>query len=1019
MGTGSGVLSKGPGSKGEPRSGKGVPATSKVGPRVEPKGEPEVEEEAAVEPEAAVEEPPQKPAKPEKKRGRMGALVGGTFLGLLLGVGGALALWLTAGYVVPPAWVEAVGLTPPGTKEPSKPGGTTTTQPAPVTLAAKMDHLKNGDLDKAAEAGVEQIDESKSEELYARGDYRWSKYLKDQAGKGPFKIDDAPVQQALADLKRAVDLKNPDAQFLIGQIHEITGNFKQAQDEYRKGADLFKNDPTQKLRFETALLSLNLRMPNPTGAVGALPAGMRLAAGEALLVMLVLFQPGARTPPPPAVPDEAGFSFWQAVKLSRGGKYDQAIKALDDARARHDKRRFAHLRKQQNPLSDPSEQIFLRACDELKTAWQIEQKLRNPDYLDLDPKQRLQAVDALLKKAQASLLKELGEKLAKDKAITKAEDLIAAVGAEKKASTESITKLEDSVKAEKEKVTDLTKKLENTTKLADDNATKLKDALAREKTLKAANDAQDTALKDLAEAVSFKFVDLKSSGPGLLNAVRDTVKAANVKDARGELRTLRSKLDRSLAQREADQAKFKAELKDRWKPEEMLSFWVPLLQDRSQTGLAAQAQRDVERVLASRSATDLQKGQAYLVRGLALRNQEKYSQARAALKQARTALADAGGPWLAQANTALREVSNPTGYYVTTAAELHNRGRSAAALAVLERGLKSLPGKQGALLAQRSLIALEAARAKGRLVAGDPMVVRARKDASAAVREGVAEGHYAAGRISEELGQWDRAIESYRAALKIHPARDDAGSRYRAALARCLLRSGAVATRGSRVNFQLAGESRMASPLELMVLLVTLNLQPGAFPPLATPAQREADRLADEILALGDRAPFDVRAQALAIKGLHTRALTVYATGLREKGLLAPGYANALVDLINSHPGLRRPDSRRLADPLEGERHYAAGLNFFFARRYANAEKEFLSAIENDNADARYYYFLGLARLAQGNRDAYEDFDQGAALERLGRPDRATVSAALERVQGPMRRIVNSVRVRPVKDRAR
>ena len=59
------------------------------------------------------------------------------------------------------------------------------------------------------------------------------------------------------------------------------------------------------------------------------------------------------------------------------------------------------------------------------------------------------------------------------------------------------------------------------------------------------------------------------------------------------------------------------------------------------------------------------------------------------------------------------------------------------------------------------------------------------------------------------------------------------------------------------------------------------------------------------------------------------------------------------------------------------------------------------------------------AALAQGKRDAYEDFDQAAGLERRGRPDRAAVSTALERVQGPMRRVLNNIRNRPVKERAR
>ncbi|MFM7149186.1 MAG: hypothetical protein ACKO23_05020, partial [Gemmataceae bacterium] len=106
-------------------------------------------------------------------------------------------------------------------------------------------------------------------------------------------------------------------------------------------------------------------------------------------------------------------------------------------------------------------------------------------------------------------------------------------------------------------------------------------------------------------------------------------------------------------------------------------------------------------------------------------------------------------------------------------------------------------------------------------------------------------------------------------------------------------------------------------------------------------------------------------------------------------------------------------------DPLKGEKHYAAGLNFFFSCKASEAEKEFLSAIQNDNGDARYYYFLGLSRYVQGHRDAADDFEQAARLEERGRPDRASVSSALERVQGPLRGMLNEIRSRPVREKGK
>src|SRR5262249_26998648 len=145
-------------------------------------------------------------------------------------------------------------------------------------------------------------------------------------------------------------------------------------------------------------------------------------------------------------------------------------------------------------------------------------------------------------------------------------------------------------------------------------------------------------------------------------------------------------------------------------------------------------------------------------------------------------------------------------------------------------------------------------------------------------------------------------------------------------------------------------------------------------------AQQEAERLADEVLAAPEGSvPFDVRAQALAVKGLYTRALVTYVDGLRP--YMPRNFADGLLRVIRNHPARGRPESLLVPNPLEADKHYAAGLNFFFARDYANAEKDFLLAVENDNQDARYFYFLGLSRLMQGKRrEAYEDFDMGSRL---------------------------------------
>jgi tetratricopeptide (TPR) repeat protein len=982
-------------------------------------------------------------AKPRKKvaakqGGRSGGWIGGTVLGAVVGSAACLGLWVF-GIEPPTSLREMAGTATAQSKTgPSTGAAPQSAGPGPgvvapqATFAGTLDHIKSGALDKVKSEDLNRAEENNAEHLVARAEYRWLNYLKSERTKDPrakFKVDAEPVKQALADLDKAIALKNADALFLRGQIHEMTDKTDEARKDYQKGVEEFKADAAQRLRFETAIQVLDL-----TQKVAHLaPAGMEPRQLALLLIALQAAPGDGKAPPPPGgaaapTPDEAGFRFWQAIKAARESKWAEAVKALDEARARHDQRRFLLPRKPQNPASDPREEIFLRTADEVKAYWTMLDRLSKPGYLAADPKERFAPVDKLMKEAQdsatAAQLKDLAEKLAKGKPVAKPEELVKLVADERKASADKITGLEGTVTDQKKKIEDLDGTLVKTKKELASSQDMLKASVSREKGLQAANDAANTAFKDIGEAVGVKFVDAKSSRAMLVKEVQEAKRIAGVRDPKGTIRKLEGEL-----------AVDRAKLKERWEPEQMLAFWLAALQsDRSRTDLNASALRDVERVMREPGASEAIKGRALTIRGLVLRNEEKFAEAKPVLKSAKEALGDSAGAWLKQATDALAEVSNPGADLARKADALVVQGRQDEALALLNRGLKLLPGKKGDLYAKRALIALESARTKGPLVASDPQVASAQKDAAAAAGEGLAEGHYVAGRVAEELGQIDQAIRSYRAAIAAHPGSDASGSLYRVALARALVKSRAGEAPAVRplpppirtgkaptAPTKLAATAvsvRSTSLLDFTSLMLTMTLQAPDLP-TGGPAAREAEKLADEVLAMGDKAPFDVRAQALAVKGLYTRALRTYTAGLREKGLLAPAYANALLDLISNHPMLKRPDTLTVPEPAEGEKHYAAGVNFFFAGRYLDAEKEFVSAVENDNGDARYYYYLGLSRLAQGKREAQEDFDQAARLERLGRPGRPAVSAALERVQGQMRRVLNEVRTRPVKERAK
>ena len=107
--------------------------------------------------------------------------------------------------------------------------------------------------------------------------------------------------------------------------------------------------------------------------------------------------------------------------------------------------------------------------------------------------------------------------------------------------------------------------------------------------------------------------------------------------------------------------------------------------------------------------------------------------------------------------------------------------------------------------------------------------------------------------------------------------------------------------------------------------------------------------------------------------------------------------AGSLVPLSNGE----RADQERAA------RAFSNGVVAYQTGRYPTAEAQFVSATEDDDGDARYWYYLGLSRWAQGNStEAETAFKKGAELESRSRPSSAVVAASLERVQGAARRVL-------------
>jgi len=90
---------------------------------------------------------------------------------------------------------------------------------------------------------------------------------------------------------------------------------------------------------------------------------------------------------------------------------------------------------------------------------------------------------------------------------------------------------------------------------------------------------------------------------------------------------------------------------------------------------------------------------------------------------------------------------------------------------------------------------------------------------------------------------------------------------------------------------------------------------------------------------------------------------------------------------------------------------YNQGLKAFYAGQYTQAHDTLSQAIEGGSKDPRVFYIRGVAGLRLGRQAAAKaDFEQGAAIEGKDFDLFYNASSALERIQGPERRMLESYR---------
>lgn len=610
-------------------------------------------------------------------------------------------------------------------------------------------------------------------------------------------------------------------------------------------------------------------------------------------------------------------------------------------------------------------------------------------------------------------LKDAEKKLADQKAEADKTLKETMVAADKK-----IKETEDTAKkeiAEEKKATE--KKLTE----ADTKYTMLKGEKTKvDEALKKSEDFVASIGSELAQA---NLVKDKFNPANVVDGLKKGMEIIQSKDPQGMIRGLQTNLADTTVKFTKQIEVVDKKLKESRQPGEMLDYWRSIMEKKGQAELEKKATEDVEKVMVDASANAELKARAEVLKGITLRNQGKYVEAKAALEKGKAGLNAGDIAWKLQADVALKEANDPVSHFVELSKKQESMNQIDESInslgKAIELSAQFSPKRRPELLSDRCLVKIERAqaRAKGKVQPNDPILLEAAKDADEAIQSKSALSYYAKGRVAEVRGEVIDAIEFYRKAVNENKALDAQGIKYRIALARLLNSVLPPNTKPKEPEAEKVGviekkDNYMISSLTALLLTGFFFQQPEiVFPPESPKiSPKESMKLADQILASPD-APFDAKAQAYAIKGLPTKAIREYVNGLRDK--IGPIHFENLMKIIEDHPSLTNHNLANQANPVEAERFFATGLALYFNKKYLEAEKAFMAAVENERQDARYQYYLGLARLAQNKAEAAEAFEAASKYEKLGRPSRAAVSTSLERVQGPQRQVLNMYRNNP------
>jgi hypothetical protein len=191
----------------------------------------------------------------------------------------------------------------------------------------------------------------------------------------------------------------------LGAVHTLAKDRQKARDLYEAA----KRDYPGHTRYFDALLTKMDVEEDKAGEPGALaPRRLNPAEAERLLLELTVLLQEPKADPKPE-PEEAGLYYWKAIKAAKDGKYDEAKKLIEQAKAAHIKRAAALAGRGLNPLTDPLEEMFPRACDELVKGWDARAKYEGATKELAGAKIALAKADKDLADAKADSAKAAGE----------------------------------------------------------------------------------------------------------------------------------------------------------------------------------------------------------------------------------------------------------------------------------------------------------------------------------------------------------------------------------------------------------------------------------------------------------------------------------------------------------------------------------------------------------------------------------------------------------------------------------